>query len=65
MSNDLINRASCKKLAVRWAAEHRNGWLPTRVSKQFLDDVNAKVRLLIQQSINKHRSVGKTIKDFF
>ena len=64
MANDLINRKACKEFAVRWGQEKRPGWMPTRVSKQYLDDINTKLRLLIQKSINGHRSVGKTIMDF-
>ncbi len=64
MPNDLINRKACKAFAVRWGQEKRPGWMPTRVSKQYLDDINTKVMLLIQKSINSHRSVGKTIMDF-
>jgi len=64
-NGNLINRKSCKELALRWAQANRTGWLPNRVSKQFLDDLNSKVRLLIQGSVNKHRTVGKTIVDLF
>jgi hypothetical protein len=59
----LINRAQCKKFALRWAQENRKGWAPERVSKQFLDDLDTKVRLTIQSAIARHRSMGKTIKD--
>jgi len=59
----LINRAQCKKFALRWAQENRRGWDPERVSKQFLDDLDTKVRLTIQSAIARHRSMGKTIKD--
>lgn len=59
----LINRAQCKKFALRWAQENRRGWDPERVSKQFLDDLDTKVRLTIQSAIAQHRSMGKTIKD--
>ncbi len=59
----LINRAQCKKFALRWAQENRRGWDPERVSKQFLDDLDTKLRLTIQSAIARHRSVGKTIKD--
>ncbi|MHC4541133.1 MAG: hypothetical protein ACYS74_15345 [Planctomycetota bacterium] len=59
----LINRAQCKKSALGWAKDNRRGWSPERVSKQFLDDLDTKVRLAIQSAITRHRSVGKTIKD--
>jgi hypothetical protein len=66
MPNDsLINRKACKELALRWGQERRTGWKPTQVSGQFLDDLNCKVRLLVQGAVEKHRSVGKTVKDLF
>lgn len=65
MSDNLINRKACKELALKWATDHRTGWLPTRVSKSFLDDLDSKVRLLVQGSVNRHRTVGKTIQDLF
>jgi len=64
MAGDLINKKACKEFALKWAKEQRRGWTPTRVSGQYLDDINSKIRLLIQGSINSHRSVGKTITDF-
>lgn len=65
MAENLINREACKRLALRWANEHRMGWLPTQCSKAFLDDLNSKVRLLVQGAVDKHRTVGKTIRDLF
>ena len=62
-NGSLINRAQCKKFALRWAQENRKGWATNRVSKQFLDDLDAKVRLMIQSAIKHHPSVGQTIKD--
>jgi len=58
-----INRAQCKKFALRWAQENRRGWSAKRVSKQFLDDLDTKVRIVIQTAIARHPSVGQTIKD--
>ena len=66
MSNgDLINKKHCKDMALRFAQENRRGWLPNRVSKQFLDDLNTKVRLLVTGAILKHPTLGKTIKHLF
>jgi hypothetical protein len=62
-NGNLINRAQCKKFALRWAQEHRRGWSANRVSKQFLDDLDAKVRIVIQSAIKRHPSIGRTIKD--
>jgi hypothetical protein len=63
-NGSLLNKAQCKKFALRWAKESRTGWKPDRVSKQFIDDIETKVRLLIQSAIKRHPTVGKTIKDF-
>ncbi len=62
---NLINRSQCKKFALKWAAEFRPGWEPMQVSGQFLDDLNTKVRLVIQSAITHHPSKGKTIKHLF
>lgn len=65
MNHQLINAKHCKEFALQWAKANRQGWNPERVSKQFLDDLNAKVRLTIQGAIAHHPSVGKTIKYVF
>ena len=62
-NGSLINKAQCKKFALKWAKESRTGWKPERVSQQFIDDLDTRVRLLIQSAIKRHPSVGKTIKD--
>lgn len=62
-NNSLINRVHCRGFALRWAKENRRGWAPERVSKQFLDDLDTKVRIVVQSAIKRHPSIGKTIKD--
>jgi hypothetical protein len=59
----LINKSEVRKLALR-CGDKRLGWLPTRVSAEFIEDVESKVRSLIMKAVANHRSVGKTIKDF-
>lgn len=59
----LLNKSEVRKLALR-SGEKRLGWLPTRVSAGFIDDVETKIRMLIMKAVQNHRSVGKTIKDF-
>ena len=65
MSNTLINQQNCKKLALQFAQENRKGWMPTRVSQQFLDDLNTKVRLLITGAVMHHPTRGKTVQYLF
>lgn len=59
----LLNKSECRKLALR-CGDMRKGWMPTRVSAEFIEDVESKVRTLIMNAVKNHRSVGKTIKDF-
>ena len=50
-------------MALKIARDRRKGWEPNRVSKEYLDKLDAKVRAIIIKSVMSHRSVGKTIKD--
>lgn len=59
----LLNRSEIRKLALR-SGGRRLGWLPTRVSAAFIDDVETKVRMLVMAAVKNHCSIGKTIKDF-
>ena len=65
MNGDLINKKHVKEMALRFAQENRTGWQPQRVSKQFLDDLNTKVRNLVTGAIMHHPTIGKTIKYLF
>ena len=58
----VLNKSECKKVALRYG-KLRTGWLPTRVSGEFLDDLETKVLEFIRKAVASHRSVGKTIKD--
>lgn len=65
-NNDLINRTHCKEFALRIAQEMRQGWKPNRVSdKEFLDDLNTRVRNIITKSVMHHPTVGKTINQIY
>jgi len=59
----MINMKHCRKMALRIARDKRKGWSPERVSKEYLDKLDTKVRAMIIRSVMSHRSVGKTIKD--
>lgn len=64
-NGDLINIKHCKELALRFAKDNRKGCDFSRVSKQFLNDLNTLVRLRITGAVMKHPSVGKTITHLF
>jgi hypothetical protein len=59
----MINMKHCRNMALRIARDRRTGWAPNRVSKEYLDKLDAKVRAIIIKSVMSHRSVGRTIKD--
>jgi hypothetical protein len=59
----MVNIKQCRNMALRVARDRRTGWSPQRVSKEYLDKLDAKVRAIIIKSVMSHRSVGKTIKD--
>lgn len=59
----LINVAHCRNFILRYAQDHRTGWNPNRVSKQFLDDLNIKVRMVITNAIREHPTRGRTVKE--
>ncbi len=65
MNGDLINRKHCKEVALRIARDMRKGWLPERVSKVFLDDLNTKIRNTITSAVMHHPTKGKTVKYLF
>jgi hypothetical protein len=55
-----INRSSVKKLALHYSASNRAGKF-TRVSKDFLERINAKVAGIISEEVHRHPSIGKTL----
>lgn len=55
----LLNKSEVKKLALSLAS--RRAHKLTRVSKEFLEDMDVKLRYLIQKHIDGLPSIGKTI----
>ena len=62
MSSKLINEKHVRKFILDVATETRNGWTCNRVSQQTLDDLDAKIRVMLRRSIHAHPSIGKTFK---
>lgn len=54
----LLNRAAVKRAALHYAESR--GF--TRVSAEFLDRIEIKLRGLIRAEVHAHPSVGKTLK---
>ena len=59
----LLNKAEVRKLALG-VAEVRSDKFK-RVSKKFIDDLDAYVDNVIRESVRNHPSVGKTITELF
>tara|TARA_R100000808_G_scaffold24260_1_gene55416 strand:+ start:1696 stop:1878 length:183 start_codon:yes stop_codon:yes gene_type:complete len=58
---NIISRTNVKKLALEVSAQHRAGKF-TRVSKDFLDRIEAITKRAIVSEVRRHPSVGKTLK---
>ena len=56
-----INKAAVKKLALEYAKANRAGRF-TRVGKEFFERINAMVRNVITNEVQRHPSIGKTLK---
>jgi hypothetical protein len=57
-----LNAKACRELTLHLAANHRPTQGFNRVSKEFLERIDAKVRNLILTEIKSHPSKGKTLK---
>lgn len=57
-----INAKACREVALHLASYHRPAQGFNRVSKDFLERINAKVRNLISAEVQAHPSLGKTLK---
>jgi len=59
--NYIIVSTKVKELALHTAQEYRPAWKAKRVSKRFLDRINARVRAMVTEEVKHHPSVGQTI----
>ena len=59
---NLINRSAVKKFVLEHAKITRSGWECKRVSKEYLDNLEARVRLLIEKDVHQHPTLGKTFR---
>ena len=61
-NNNLINRAHCRHYILEVAKVLRPGWPCQRVSGQALDEINGRLRTMINGLIKSHPTVGVTFK---
>lgn len=57
----LLNRAALRRRALELAAEHRPSWGATRVSRRFLDQLEADLRAMLLARIQRAPSRGETL----
>lgn len=57
----LLNKSKIREFALQLSQETRGGKF-TRVSSEFVDRVESKLRNLIRQEVHSHPSVGCTLR---
>ena len=60
----ILRRKAARDYILKRCEANRPGWGCNRVSGLALDEIEAFVRMKIDQSIHKHPTVGKTFKHF-
>jgi hypothetical protein len=63
MARTLINAAAVKQYALDASTSDRGGKF-TRVSKTFLNDVEANVQRMVRRLVQAHPSKGKTLQGY-
>ena len=56
----ILNRSAARRYALEFARANRPKF--TRVSQEFLDRIEARVKALIQAEVQRHPSLGVTLK---
>lgn len=58
----LINKKAVKSYILAKNEQLRPGWKYTRISQEALEEINAKLKTIINRAIESHPSIGKTFK---
>jgi len=61
MNTPLINRQAVKRMALELSKSNRAGKF-TRVSGEFLTRMNSRLDAFVQEEVQRHPSIGKTLK---
>jgi len=61
--NAILNRKGTKSYILKKAEQIRPGWKVTCVSSTALDQIEFKIKNMIDDMIHRHPSIGKTFKD--
>ena len=60
---NLINRKQVKQYILQRAKDTRLGWDCRQVSKTAIDEINFKVKRIIDNAVHSHPTLGKTFKE--
>jgi hypothetical protein len=61
MNTPLLNRSAVKKLALHISQEQKAGKF-TRVGTEFLVRINSRLHNMVAEEVQRHPSIGKTLK---
>ena len=61
----LLNKAHVKKYILQRAKEMRPGWDCKQVSACVFDQLDRKIKSIVDGSIHRHPSIGKTFKEIY
>ena len=56
-----INRSAIRRLALDYSKNNKAGRF-TRVGEEFFNRINAMVRNMVTSEVQRHPSIGKTLK---
>lgn len=59
-TSSLLNKSFAKKFILKQFEARRAGPPMTRVSSEYLQNLESRIRTIIQHDVDSHRSVGKT-----
>ena len=62
--SSLLNRKATKTYILKKCKSNRLGWDCNRVSKVALDEIEAFIKIKLNESIHKHPTIGKTFMHF-
>jgi len=61
----LLNKSHVKKYILQRAKEMRPGWECKQVSSAVYDELNRRLQSIVDGSLHRHPSIGKTFKEIY
>jgi hypothetical protein len=60
----LLNKKLTKQYILNKVSQNRPGWACTRVSAKALHQIDAFLRIKIEEAVKRHPTLGKTFVEF-